>query len=63
MTPAQADAHRRRQQAAVNLERARQIAREADRYGLLTQRHADAVAEAERAYDQETRLAGWAVIR
>ena len=58
MTPAQADTHRRRQHAAENLERARQIAREADRYGLATKRHTDAVAAAEAAYDTATRGGG-----
>lgn len=57
MTPAQRDALTRRYQAAETLERARQTAREADRYGLLTGAHIDAVAAAEAAYDQHTKHA------
>lgn len=52
MTPAQADTHRHRQQAAENLEHAHQNLREADRYGLANGRLIDAAAEAEQAYNQ-----------
>lgn len=60
-TPAQRAAVSRRYQAAEALERARQIAREASRYGLATKRHSDAVAQAEQDYQLETEMTAWAV--
>jgi hypothetical protein len=60
-TPAQRAALSRRYTAAEDLERARQIAREAARYGLATNRHANAIALAEHEYDLHTAIAGQAV--
>lgn len=60
ITPAQ-QAAIDRFRAAENLERARQIYRENDRYGIpLTTRDMQAVQAAELAYDRAT--LGWAVI-
>jgi hypothetical protein len=57
VTPAQ-----RRYEAATDLERQRQIARENSRYGRATHKDMQAVHDAEVAYDEATELAGWAVI-
>lgn len=60
-TPAQRAAVSRRYRAAEALERARQIAREAGRYGLATKQHSDAIAQAEQDYQLETEMTAWAV--
>lgn len=63
-TPAQRDAMARRLDAAENLERARQVIRENNRYGYpVTVAHREALHAADLAYDRETRLAGWPVIQ
>lgn len=62
MTRAQATALLRRFEAAQRLERAGQVTREAARYGLATQQHADMLHDAERDYAQFSTLAGWVVI-
>jgi hypothetical protein len=63
LSPAQREALQRRYDAAQNLERAGQIAREAVRYGKPSRQYADAIRDAELVYDQATVLAGWAVAR
>jgi hypothetical protein len=62
LSPAQREALQRRYDAAQNLERAGQIAREAVRYGKPSKQHADALNAAEVAYKRETILAGWVVV-
>lgn len=60
-TLAEVTAMARRLQAAEDLERARQVVREAARYELATQQHRDLLAAAERIWDMEL-IKNWAVI-
>jgi hypothetical protein len=58
MTPIQRAAAMRRFLAAEDLERARQVIRENQRYGYpISKPHGDAVHQAEQAYDEATRAA------